>query len=472
LNNDLPLESLHDPAARREPESGALPFGLGRKEGIKCASQDIGRHPLPGVRNREHHLGGRDLRPDSQLTAPGHGVVRVEGQVEEQLFELCLVRPYHRGLFRRHDDQGNPWNQHACEHQLSALHDGVQVPRREHQRRVACKGEQTPRQRSRPLRRQHRRAQLRRVWGAGSEVRGHEIEIAQDRGQQVVEVMRDSARQLTESVHLLGPRHTLLRRQQRALVASRLDSIGDVAHDRHHAGFAFGRQTHLHPLGLVIVVDAKLRDNRRVGDDRGPSRQHPQIAGRVRIERLLQGLAHDVLVSRKEAHRLRRHRIDYPPLQIQLHNEVRQGGENSADIGSAGAQALVRCMLFRDVAQRGDDLELAVSRDGAERHVDGKLAPISGLREQPKTTAQTTRLRIVEVADHLCLMSVAQLLRKEQPQRLADQVGACVAKESLSLPIEIADHATPVDEEQGVRRSLYECHPESAASLQGHDEAV
>ena len=66
----------------------------------------------------------------------------------------------------------------------------------------------------------------------------HRLQIADDDGQQVVEVVRDAAGQLADRLHLLRLRKLLLRALQRLL---RLAPLGDVARDLGEADQLAGR---------------------------------------------------------------------------------------------------------------------------------------------------------------------------------------------------------------------------------------
>ncbi|MBA7484170.1 hypothetical protein ES707_19694 [subsurface metagenome] len=97
----LPREAVH----HRQPEPGALADRLCREERIEGACDHIGRHADAGVGNAEREIlprrqvalaRGMLVEPfvgglDRDAPALGHGVARIDAEVEQRAFQLRSV---------------------------------------------------------------------------------------------------------------------------------------------------------------------------------------------------------------------------------------------------------------------------------------------------------------------------------------------------------------------------------------------
>ena len=93
---------------------------------------------------------------------------------------------------------------------------------------AARKGEHALRQRRAALRAADGIVDQASDWGHRAHALASEFEAAEDRHQQVVEIVRDAAGELADGIHLLRLEQRLARLLQRAL---RLPPLGDVARD-------------------------------------------------------------------------------------------------------------------------------------------------------------------------------------------------------------------------------------------------
>ena len=97
----------------RQAEAGAPPHPLGREEGLDRVAQGDGVHADAGVADRDPKiLAGREQLPRSDLlgagrdaepAAAGHGVARVQCEVEDGELELVGIDPRRRKRLRAID---------------------------------------------------------------------------------------------------------------------------------------------------------------------------------------------------------------------------------------------------------------------------------------------------------------------------------------------------------------------------------
>ena len=207
-----------------------MPVGLVVKNGSNARSRTSRLMPAPVVGHRQQDVlargksvlaVGRDIgfveigvrRLDGQAAAIGHRVAGVDGEVEDRVFELIGI------------DRDLP--QAACEHGLDgdgladrpaqqfrhALHQPVDVDRLDLLRMLAGEREQALHQRGGALgglaRRIEQALDARIV--VADAARGH-VDVAEDDGEHVVEVVRDAARQPADRLHLLRLTQRLLGR--------------------------------------------------------------------------------------------------------------------------------------------------------------------------------------------------------------------------------------------------------------------
>jgi hypothetical protein len=165
--------------------------------------------PLPSSRTTSRTRGPRPPRPstfhslDPQDPTLRHRVPRVERKIEQDLLELPAVRTYVPQVVGEPQLQVDRVADGAVQHARQAVHHLVEAQRRGLHHLAAPEREQLPRQRGGPLGRALDLGHVLlhpRVGGAVLDEAG----VAQDRRQQVVEVMGDAARQLADALQALG----------------------------------------------------------------------------------------------------------------------------------------------------------------------------------------------------------------------------------------------------------------------------
>src|ERR1039457_3711686 len=164
FDRDVSVALLHDAVSGREPETSPLALLLGREEGLEGVAPDFIAHADPRVGDRESRVFARACARvargeagvehrisglDREGAALGHGVPRVDREVYEHLLELA--------------GEGS-----------GALAGAVDLAERGPEILVVRK------------------------------LRLHQLRVAEDGREEVVEVMRDAAREAPDPFHLLG----------------------------------------------------------------------------------------------------------------------------------------------------------------------------------------------------------------------------------------------------------------------------
>ncbi len=167
-------------------------------------------HPRAGIAHFEHHLRpGRQARVvhlpdrDGQRPARGHGVPRVDHQVQHDLLELTGVGHDPAAIRRRPHHQGDVHPEQPGEHLLHLADQRIETDDLGRDDLRPAEREQLPRQRRGAF---AGAADLRQlgVHRVAHRQRMHaHVGRGVDDGQQVVEVVRDAAGQPADAVHLL-----------------------------------------------------------------------------------------------------------------------------------------------------------------------------------------------------------------------------------------------------------------------------
>ena len=86
-----------------QPETGAATRLLGREQGLEGSLQNFRRHAMAGIRDRHHdeRVSGRPgisvpalaCGRDGERAAAGHGVARIEGEVQKRILQMGGVDP-------------------------------------------------------------------------------------------------------------------------------------------------------------------------------------------------------------------------------------------------------------------------------------------------------------------------------------------------------------------------------------------
>jgi hypothetical protein len=224
---------------------------------------------------------------EGEAPALGHGVARVDREVEHDLLQTHRVDDHgpERGLGDRVDL--DPLAEGAPQEQVHAPETFVEVhrPRRHH--RAPGEREEVAGQLGRPLRRPEHLLEV--VEPLGLHVLAQELSRAEDRRQEVVEIVRDAAREAADAVHLLRLHQLRLEAPLLAHVAvDEPRAHGDAVGVTHHAA----AQERRHGAPVVAQELVVPRGQARVGDEGAEGRSHQRLR-RGAVERG-QGLPDDV----------------------------------------------------------------------------------------------------------------------------------------------------------------------------------
>ena len=252
-----------DAVHQRQPEPGAHAGGLGGEEGIEDALEHLRCDAGAGVAHGEldvaagrqlrgrHALGfgqASGLQGHDQRSARAHRLHRVRAQIHHHLMNLCRVAE-HRGIAGAEvtlEPHLRRQRRGGCHQRL--VDDRLHVDPHAFTGAAAAERQDALDQRLRAQRGAHRGIDvpaLRRAFGA---VALHHLAVTEDRGEDVVEVVRDAAGQRAHRLELL--RLAQLRFEPVAL------GLGVLAH-----GDVFERTGHpVRPALLVTQRDAALAE--------------------------------------------------------------------------------------------------------------------------------------------------------------------------------------------------------------------
>jgi len=136
---------VHD----REPEAGA--GGLGGKKRLEGALACRRIHTESCVGYLEHDVGSARGCRDRDGAAAGHGVARVEREIDEDLLDHIRIRPHEARGGREAEIQRHVATEHALERGAHALDHRIQVHALEMRLARTAEGEKLTRDRRRLL---------------------------------------------------------------------------------------------------------------------------------------------------------------------------------------------------------------------------------------------------------------------------------------------------------------------------------
>ena len=427
---DVPRVLFDNGVDGGEAEAGA--GLLGREIRVEDPRHMVGLDAFAGVADRDlnviarrearHGVVGQRVvaRRDAQRAATGHGLDGVDHDVLHHAADLALVgvgrpevrRQVERGLHLR-------TMQRKGGH---LAHDGVEPHRGAHRFPALGKREELLREIARPQRRLLRRAQARGGRRVGRDVELGERQVAHDRREDVVEIMRDAAGEdadglqpgradqlLLEAVlvghvakHEHGPDHLAVDGMDgrttaldHAALAGARDEPGLRRQVHHHVAPRDARHRQVDPFGSPRVLDAA---NLRHG--------------------VAAGLA---LVPAGQRRRRRVH---------ELHDAVDAGGDDRLAHGPQGdGQALLlrgqrrlRPPLGRDVGDDADQFPV-VGREGLDGDllVQPDILPGQAVAENLLVARQPPEQRLLGA--HVHLLGLRHRLRRPRELKLRLRVG-------------------------------------------------
>ena len=218
---------LDDAIDHRQAKPGALADLLGREERLENLVHNVGGNAGAGVlhldgdivgghqrRFAEARAFGRGdvLRAQGDLAAVGHGVARIDDEIHHNLLELVDVRLHQPQVAPVLQVQIDLLAHKAAQQHLQVGQHVAQLQHLRAERLAAREGEQLTRQRGGAVRVLLDLHDVLEGRIGRAMVGEQQVRIADDRGEHIVEVMRNAAGQLADGVHLLRLREILLQR--------------------------------------------------------------------------------------------------------------------------------------------------------------------------------------------------------------------------------------------------------------------
>ncbi|MFT3915606.1 MAG: hypothetical protein QM704_16275 [Anaeromyxobacteraceae bacterium] len=204
-SSNLAAVLLHDAVAGREAQPGALADRLRGEEGLERPRLLRRGHPHARVVHRQHRgaVGARGRR-ELDHAAAGHGVPGVHGEVHQHLLELPRVPAHPQEPGRGGHPHLHVLADEAGEEVVEAAHDRVEVDHLQLEALAAAEGEHLRGEGAGALGGVGDRLEvLVRRMGLGEAVL-HEARADEDRGEEVVEVVGDPAREAADGLEPLG----------------------------------------------------------------------------------------------------------------------------------------------------------------------------------------------------------------------------------------------------------------------------
>ena len=275
LELDAAVVLLDDAEHRREAEAGALADVLGREERLEDvlardvvdAGAVVDDREADVVTGRDIEL-ARELRVDvrvrgldDQLAAFGHRVARVDHEVREDLLDLARVRVDAIQVRLEVRVQRDVLPDDARQHLRDVADDRVELEEPRLHGLLPAERQQLPGQRRGAIPRVH---DLREVGARGvilGERLSDELGAREDDREDVVEVVGDAARELTDRLELLGLAQLFLE----------LARLGDIHADRELAAATVEHEVvrgHLDVEPRAVVTAHALRAE--IDDTGGP----------------------------------------------------------------------------------------------------------------------------------------------------------------------------------------------------------
>ena len=246
LDLEKPPVLLDDAVDHGQPETGAPAHLLGGEERLEDASARLVTHARAGVTHLEPDvapgLGARVARErrlvevdgtrlEGEQPAVGHGVAGIDGEVHHHLLDLGRIGEDQRQVRSRVDDHLDV----LTDDPLDELHHVgerlVEVDEAAVELLPAPEGEQLPGEHGGATTGEPDVLDARPQLALGRQLAGDHVARAHDDGEQVVEVVRDAARERPDRLHLLRLTELLLADGE-GLLGGELR--GDVAVDAEH----------------------------------------------------------------------------------------------------------------------------------------------------------------------------------------------------------------------------------------------
>ena len=226
VGEDEPARLLDDAVGGRKAKAGALALFLGGEERLEQLGQHMRRNAAAGIlhdqhgviRRREHfrsqldHLLG--LKRAREQRDPPHPlparraaialdrIARIDRKIHDHLLKLLRIGPHRAKVAVMLDVIGNLFAQQPLDQRADLAHHVGQLDNFGPQRLLAREGEQLARQRCGAVGIGADLLDVVIIAVARDVAQQHEVAGADDRGEHIVEIMRDAAGKLADCLHL------------------------------------------------------------------------------------------------------------------------------------------------------------------------------------------------------------------------------------------------------------------------------
>ena len=218
VDADMAAALRDEAVGHRQAQARARPFRLGGEEGFERPLQHGAAHAVARIGDGQHHvLAGRHVdqvvhivfiehdiaQLDGQLARAIHGVARIDGQVQDDVFDLAAVDQGVPQPAPAHVHDVDGFAQGAPQQRIHIAHHAGQVGHHGFERLAPRKRQQVRRQLGAPLDGGNGRVEPLAHEAIRARQVLQQMQIAGNNLQHIVEVMRDTARQLAHGFHLL-----------------------------------------------------------------------------------------------------------------------------------------------------------------------------------------------------------------------------------------------------------------------------
>ena len=268
MHHDGTAGLLHDAVHGCEPESGAVTDGLRREERIEDAPlrlgihshsgvpDDDGREPIRrrrGARRGRSRGGGEDGRLERERTAVRHRIARIDDEIQNDLLQLSAVGEHHAGRGVAAIHEGDLGSNQPAQHRFGAAHDVVDLDRHRLQHLTPAEGEELAGERGPPVRGTPDLADVAREVGVVVRLREDQLAVADDDGEQIVEVVRHPAGEPPDGLHALRLPQFLFQAYARGDVARHGErGAAPLIGERNRDRFDFDEAGAIHPGQGVV----------------------------------------------------------------------------------------------------------------------------------------------------------------------------------------------------------------------------
>ena len=385
VDPDVTAALLDHAVDRRQAKAAAFALLLGREERLEHARTGRRVHAFAAVADREHHVRARldrDVRQrvrgvqfdvgslDRQPPAGRHRIARVDREVDENLLHRRRIDRHLTQIGRERGDQLDILADQPAQQFLDLRHQRVEVDHLRLQHLPPAERQQLPGQRRGAIARRLNFQQIQAQRILLRDLVEHQVAVAEDRREQVVEVVRDPAGELTDRFHLLRLAQLLLE----------LAPLGDVARvddDGADGGVAeaVDADPFHDPPRAVGVMEPDFFHDRRAGFADGLGQAHADELAILRVQEIEDRSSHHLLRRPSEMADRRGAEIRDAPLGVDQQQRVGAVLDQRAEALFAGAQRRLGVPALHFLGVQRERVA-----DGALQALDGQvhLAEIIG----------------------------------------------------------------------------------------------